>query len=261
MIWWRVIYIVLLGLAGLRTAPFTQFGLYAGTRSDERRIREISLTFLLLYIVRDVFEFATIRSMAFLAVNLLTYAGSFGVGWYVRRWKLYATLIVTSAVAPLPLLLFAGWSYLFTKWSHSPHPYQLIFSALVNLMIFGGHELLSWLLDVPAAQVRAVGETAPYRSRVTLARWKDPFLGAILVHPAILLLAALYGFVFGADQPMPMHPNGASGPYSRGFQGMGNAMGTVVTMYIMSAGITVFMVSTVVGAILGLGIAIALRDR
>ncbi len=275
---WRVVYIVLLGLAGLKIIPFAPFGLYAGARSRGRGVLVISLVFLLLFIVRDVFDFLStppyfaterpaddslgdpipqeLSGTSFLIYQLATYGLTFGIGWHIRRWKLPATLTITSLATLLPLLVIT-WMQSLPPWYY---PTYKIVQIVLNLMIFGGHELLSWLFDTPAPAVTVVGDGVPLKDRAPPVGCRGAFLGAILVHPAILLVAGLYGFVFGAATPIIMSAAGGYGPFHHGFAGMNSAMGTVVIMHLMSSGIT-FIIASILGAFGGLGIAIALRNR
>lgn len=118
-----------------------------------------------------------------------------------------------------------------------------VLGAFLGLMVF------------PALRHRqaAVHETRGPRDR-RLA-W-HPLLGAILVHPASLVLASLWGAVAGAEP----HPFPTSDPSraAQGFAGAFNGVTAVLYVHIVSKGFTFFALS-LAGALCGAALRPTLR--
>lgn len=91
-----------------------------------------------------------------------------------------------------------------------------------------------------------------HHEQMVIVRRMGRIAGAILIHPFVIALALLKGFLFGAARPLSFH---GAAPHETGFPGAENSVSGLLFYYLISFGMIPLVIS-VIGNMVGYRIAV-----
>jgi hypothetical protein len=181
------------------------------------------------------------------------------VGWCIRKWTFPAGL-ATAAVGMAIINVAVG--SVLTPPEYGGVSNMIAWAipeSFIVVVALCTAQMFSRVFDAAPKSVAEGSDdpiTASRGSPKSARRWRQALKGAILVHPASLALAFLWGLVFGFE-PAGMSPWGPDpSKVVQGLSGALNGVGRVLFLHAISGGLTFFVLS-VIGAVGNVALGVA----